>query len=146
MKETVYIASDHAGFKLKEYLSGQLREQYDVIDCGPHEFIKHDDYPKYAREVCEQVLKHHDRGILICDTGIGMCVAANRFPGIRAALVTSQFMAERSRLHNDANILCLGADVATQEENLDFVRTWLTTDFSGAERHIRRLAEIEELR
>lgn len=146
MKETLYIASDHAGFKLKEYVVSQLKSTYDVIDCGPHEFIKHDDYPDYAKKVCEQVLKHRDRGILICDTGIGMSIAANRFPGIRAALVTSQFMAERCRLHNNANIICLGSDVLSEDKNLELITLWLATDFSGEQRHIRRLAEIEELR
>ncbi len=145
MKQTLYIGSDHAGFALKHYLIAELQSSYDIIDCGPDRYIKGDDYPTYAEKVCKLVLKHHERGILICDTGIGMSIAANRFHDIRAALVTTQFMAERSRLHNDANIICLGSEVATQSQNEAFVRIWLTTDFSQGLRHKRRLTEIDHL-
>lgn len=143
MKSTIYIGADHAGFRLKEYLKERLASAYDVIDCGATSFEKNDDYPQFAQRVAEKVLEHEGRGILICDTGIGMSIAANRYEGIRAALVTDQFMTERSRLHNNANILCLGQELGDDETNAEYVRLWLATDFSGAERHIRRLDQIE---
>ena len=145
MKQMLFIASDHAGYELKNYLVSTLQADYDVIDCGPGHLDSHDDYPDYAKVVCEKVLDHDSRGILICDTGIGMSIAANRYEEVRAALVTTQFMAERSRLHNDANIICLGQDIVSREENESFVRTWLTTDFSAAERHIRRIQKLDML-
>ena len=95
--------------------------------------------------MCEAVLNDDARGILICDTGIGMSIAANRYEGIRAALVTTPFMAERSRLHTNANILCLGQDVVSPEENRELTDIWLTTDFEGAERHVRRLDKVDSL-
>jgi ribose 5-phosphate isomerase B len=143
MHTTIYIGADHAGFRLKEYLKGQLASSYEVIDCGANTFDKQDDYPEFAQKVSEQVVTHRARGILICDTGIGMSIAANRYEDVRAALVTDIFMAERSRLHNNANIICLGQELADDATNAEYVRIWLTTDFSGAERHIRRLDQIE---
>lgn len=145
MKPTIFIGADHAGFELKNYLVSVLRADYDVVDCGPTQLDKQDDYPDFAKIVCEKVLDHNARGILICDTGIGMSIGANRYQQIRAALVTTQFMAERTRLHNNSNILCLGQDVVSQDENEAFTRTWLSTDFSGEERHVRRIEKLDEL-
>jgi ribose 5-phosphate isomerase B len=142
---TIFVGSDHAGFRLKQSVIAHLAMHYEVIDCGPLEFDKTDDYPNYAEKVCGQVLSHQGRGVLICDTGIGMSIAANRFMEIRAALVTTQFMAERSRMHNNANVLCLGQDVTSEAENLNFLDIWLSTDFSAAERHIRRLNQLDML-
>lgn len=145
MKPTLYFGADHAGLTLKQHLIDTFSNDYECIDCGPLTFDKQDDYPDFAREVCEKVIAHNGRGILICDTGIGMSVAANRYSEIRAALVTTPFMAERSRLHTDSNILCLGQDVVSQEENEAFLRTWLATSFEGAERHIRRIQKLDML-
>jgi ribose 5-phosphate isomerase B len=145
MQQTLYFGSDHAGFELKQYLISAFSAEYDCIDCGPHTLDKQDDYPDFARPVCEKVIEHDGRGILICDTGIGMSIAANRYSEIRAALVITPFMAERSRLHNDSNILCLGQDVVSQDENEAFLRTWLTTSFEAAERHIRRIHKLDML-
>ncbi len=145
MAGTLFIGADHAGFELKQLLIEELKSDYEIIDCGAPTLQAHDDYPDYAKIVCEKVLDHQGRGILICDTGIGMSIAANRYEGIRAALVTTGHMAERSRLHNDANVLCLGQMLVDNEDNIVFVRTWLATDFSGAERHIRRLEKLDTL-
>ena len=102
------------------------------------------DYPDYARAVAESVLnKECDRGILICGTGIGISIAANRFPGIRAANCTDCFMAEATRQHNDANILALGARVVGPGLALKIVDTFLNTEFSNDPRHIRRIEKIE---
>lgn len=142
---TLYIASDHAGYTLKQLLVRELKGTYEVVDCGPSVLDKQDDYPDYAKKVCERVLEHSARGILICDTGIGMSIAANRYEGIRAALVTNEFMAERSRLHNNANILCLGEALLSLEQNSELVRLWLQTDFIEEERHIRRVEKLDML-
>jgi ribose 5-phosphate isomerase B len=145
MDHSIFIASDHAGFELKQYLISVFNTQYEVIDCGPKTINQHDDYPDYAKIVCENILEHDGRGILICDTGIGMSIAANRYEDIRAAMVTTEFMAERSREHNNANILCLGQDLMSHIENEKLTRIFLTTSFSEQERHIRRLQKIDEL-
>lgn len=140
----VYLASDHAGFRLKTFLAKLLRErEYDVIDCGPAELTPGDDYPKFGAAACKLVATHDARGILVCDTGIGMSIVANRFPAIRAALVCNKFMAERSRLHNNANVLCLGQEEVSEAAAEDLVLAWLRTDFSGEARHVRRLEEID---
>ncbi len=142
----LFFGSDHAGFELKQYLMEKFKDEYEVIDCGPESMNPGDDYPDYAQKVVTAVLKNpQSKGVLICDTGIGVCIAANRYKGIRAALATSSFMAERSRLHEDANILCLGSHIATKQENETFLRTWLATDFSGEERHIRRMKSLDHL-
>lgn len=146
MEYTLYIASDHAGFALKQVLKKSLESQYRVVDCGPESVQPGDDYPDYAQKVCQAVLSDKGaRGVLICDTGVGMSIAANRYKGLRAALVTSPFLAERSRQHNDANILCLGQDVVSQNENIALARLWLETPFSGEERHVRRLTKLDML-
>jgi len=142
----IYIASDHAGWHLKNKIVEWLTVgEYSVEDLGPKELIKGDDYPEYAKLVCEKVLLNGGtKGILVCDTGLGMSIAANRYDGIRAALVTNEFMARRSREHNNANILVLGSEINSFEELERIMNTFLTTDFSGEERHIRRLAKIEK--
>lgn len=146
MDRTIYVASDHTGFRLKAHLLRILKaEQYDAIDCGPTTHNEGDDYPLFAEKLCRLVIQEQARGILICDTGIGMSIIANRFPKIRAALVSTELMAERSRLHNDANVLCLGQTLVSEAENEAFVLTWLRTEFSGEVRHVRRLGEINEI-
>lgn len=141
----IYVASDHAGWHLKKKIVVWLAAgEYTVEDLGPKELVKGDDYPDYAKLVCEKVLLNGGtKGILICDTGVGMSIAANRYEGIRAALVTNEFMARRSREHNNANILVLGSEINSFEELEKIMNTFLTTDFSGDERHIRRLAKLE---
>ncbi len=141
----IYVASDHAGWHLKNKIVEWLEaSEYTVEDLGPKELIKGDDYPDYAKLVSEKVkLNGGTKGILICDTGIGMSIAANRYKGIRAALVVNDFMTKRSREHNNANILVLGTELNTFEELERILNTFLTTDFSDEERHIRRLEKIE---
>ena len=144
MKE-VFIASDHAGLELKAKIAQALDGIAEVIDLGPHTFDKDDDYPDYAAQVSEKVLETGSMGILICDTGLGMSIAANRNSGIRAALCTNEFMAERARTHNDANILCLGSSVTDEDENSAIAKTFLTTEFSDAPRHVRRNERLDTL-
>lgn len=143
--KTVFIASDHAGLDLKQQLVKAVETEAEVTDWGPKQFDKDDDYPDYAAQLAEKVLETGGMGILICDTGIGMCMAANRYAGIRAALCTTEFMAERARTHNDANVLCLGSSVVDEAENIAIAKAFLTTEFSDAPRHARRNERLDTL-
>jgi ribose 5-phosphate isomerase B len=135
----VAIGSDHGGIDLKREVVRQLtHDQVPLLDmgCNSHESV---DYPVFARAVCTAVVNREaDFGILICGTGIGMSMAANRIPGVRAALCHELFTARMSREHNNANILCMGARVIGPGLALEMVKTWLHTDFAGG-RHLRRL-------
>ena len=141
--ETILIGSDHAGFPLKIFLKGYLERQgLSVVDVGC-ESKESCDYPDYAREVCRRIMHGEaSRGILICGTGLGMCMAANRFPGIRAALCTTEFHAKMGRAHNDSNVLALGGRVTGEELALSILKTWLETGFEGG-RHQRRIDLID---
>ena len=135
----VAIGADHGGLDLKVLVIQQLGEgPIAVLDkgCDSHDSV---DYPLFARAVCSAVVNGEaDFGILICGTGIGMSMAANRVSGIRAALCHELFTARMSREHNDANVLCLGARVIGPGLALEMVRTWLSTEFGGG-RHLRRI-------
>ena len=124
----IIIGSDHAGFELKEYLKAKLEEKYDLIDVGTHN-KESCHYPLFAKKVCESVLKENCFGILICGTGIGMSIMANRFNKIRAALCTTNFMAQMAREHNNANVLCIGARVLDNEKSKSIVNIFLNTEF-----------------
>ena len=142
----IAIGSDHAGFRLKGEIIKLLRELgHDCRDFGTQS-EEHCDYPDYAQAVAEAVARGEcERGILICATGIGMSMAANKVKGIRAALCHDVFSARRSREHNDANVLCLGAEVLGVGLALEIVRAWLAAEFSGGERHRRRVEKIEAM-
>lgn len=141
----IYVGSDHAGFELKEKVKSWLTEMgVAFTDVGPEKFEKGDDYPLYAKPVAEKVSSGEGEGVLICDTGEGMSIAANRFPNVRATLVDNDLAAERSREHNNSNILILGSELQSDEDARRFLEIWLTNQFSGEERHERRLDEIEE--
>jgi ribose 5-phosphate isomerase B len=143
MTERIPIGADHAGFELKEYLKGELaRLGYAPEDMGTHS-TDSVDYPDYGKRVAEQVSRGEaSRGVLLCGTGLGMSYTANRYPGVRAALVWSPEIAELSRHHNDANILILPARFTSQEEGIEILRRWLETPFDGG-RHEARVAKIE---
>lgn len=143
MKKTIVaLGSDHAGFRVKEIARDFLsRISIPVLDFGTDSDASVD-YPDYARSAVEAVLDGRaDRAVLVCGSGIGMSIAANKYPGIRAALVSEPHMAEMSRKHNDANVLVLpGWKLAAQEVE-QILRVWLETDFEGG-RHRRRLDKI----
>ncbi len=143
MAERIPIASDHAGFELKEKLRAELdRLGYDVDDLGTHS-PSSSDYPDYAHPLAERVSRGEDaRGVLLCGTGLGMAYVANRYPHVRAAVVWSPEIAELARKHNDANILILPARFLSEEDGLRILRTWLDTDFEGG-RHKRRLDKVD---
>jgi ribose 5-phosphate isomerase B len=142
----IYIASDHRGFDLKKEIVGYLKSlNLDVEDLGPFEYNGDDDYPLYAIDVAKKVLTDENNwGILICDTGIGMDIAVNKFKGIRGALCTDKFFAYRAKLHNNANVLILSAEY-DKSDYKEIVKTFIDTDFSSEERHERRLKEIDEI-
>ncbi len=140
----IALGCDHRGWALKEQLKGYLRKSgYQVLDKGTNsaEMV---DYPDFAFAVAQAVSKGRAaRGILICATGIGMSIAANKLPGVRAALCLNQKMARLSREHNNANILCLGADLVNYPVAKEITRTFLKTGFTGG-RHRQRLKKIAE--
>lgn len=140
----VYLGADHNGNQLKEYLEERLtKDGYEVVDVSPDHPEGGDDYPDYAFAVGDEIAKDPDaRGILICDTGIGMSIAANKIKGVRAALVFDPFGAKRAREHNDANVIVLGAATVKNSLAFDCVKYFLDTLFSHAERHTRRLGKI----
>jgi len=141
----IALGCDHRGFKLKQAVMEFLQQSgysYHDFGCYSTESV---DYPDFAQKVGNAVASgEFDRGILICSTGIGMCIAANKIKGIRAALCHDTFAAERARLHNDANILCLRGENIEVNEALEIVKTYLSTTFEGG-RHIPRLNKIKVL-
>jgi ribose 5-phosphate isomerase B len=138
----IAVGNDHRGFMVKMRLVGLLKELgHDVHDLGANSQASVD-YPDFAIPVAQSVsLGKTDRGILICATGHGMCIAANKVDGVRAANCRDIIDAELSRRHNDANIMCLSADLIGEEQIEKMVRTWLATDFEGG-RHSRRTEKI----
>ena len=142
----IALASDHAGFLLKEAIKEKLiNDGYEIMDLGTNS-KESVDYPIYGRKAGEAVAEGRaDRGIVVCGTGIGISIAANKVKGIRCADCTNVQMAEYSRKHNNANMLALGARITTdQKEAFDIVDTWLHTDFEGG-RHQRRVDLIENI-
>ena len=142
MTPTMYIASDHGGLELKTNIATILSTTIDVVDLGTAD-TSSVDYPDFADRLCKKVLETPNGiGILICGTGIGISIRANRHVGIRAALVTSDFMAEMAKAHNNANVLCLGGRTTSTEEAIAYIKRWLSTSFEGG-RHQLRLDKLD---
>lgn len=140
----IAIGSDHAGFELKEELKKYLCIEHDTIDVGTNS-TESTDYPDFAKKVCELILKKEvDLGILICGTGIGMSITANKFKGIYAALCYDKNSASLSRRHNNANVLCIGGRTTKKEDAIEIVKTFLEESFEG-ERHERRFKKIKDI-
>lgn len=139
----IAVGSDHGGFEYKEAVINHLKSTgYDVLDCGTYSKDSCD-YPDIAKEVAAKILDNEaEKGILICGTGIGMSISANKFKGIRAALCSDTFSAHATREHNDSNILCLGQRVIGESLALEIVDTWLKAEFQGG-RHQKRIDKIE---
>jgi ribose 5-phosphate isomerase B len=142
----IAIGSDHAGFAYKEEIKLYLaRKNIEFVDFGTKS-IDSTDYPLYAEKVAASVRdRQADIGILICGTGIGMSIAANKHRGIRAAACQSAFAARASREHNNANVLCVGSRTNTIEEVLEFVDLFVNTPFSNGERHVKRIDLIRKI-
>jgi ribose 5-phosphate isomerase B len=144
----LYIASDHGGYKLKEHLKKfLLKEKLKFVDLGPKKYRAEDDYPDYAKAVAQKVSRNpmRDSGLLICRSGQGVCIAANKFKNVRAALVWNTGEAKMSRNDDMSNILCLPSDYVAPHAAENIVDTWLNTPYSEEERHMRRVKKIFEL-
>lgn len=139
------VASDHGGFSLKESLIKSLKqEKIDLLDLG-NQGTESVDYPDYAIKVAEMVSEGKaDAGLLMCGTGIGMCIVANKFKNVRAAVVSDPYSARMAKEHNNANILCIGGRVVDPKKAEEIVRSWLEAKFEGG-RHDRRLEKIREI-
>jgi ribose 5-phosphate isomerase B len=143
MSLCVALGADHGGFSLKNELSARLRERYEIVDLGAYTFDPGDDYPDFAEAVAREVASGRaERGILICGSGVGACIAANKVPGIRACLCHDVYSAHQGVEHDDMNILCLGARVIGLELAAELATAFLDARFSGEERHRRRLKKI----
>jgi len=139
----ISIGSDHAGYDMKNYLvDGLAKQGYDIIDCGT-DSSKSVDYPDFAEAVCKLVVsKEVEYGIIICSTGIGISIAANKIHGIRAALCHTEFSARMARQHNNANVLALGGTVLGKNLALSIAEVFLAEPFSQGERHLRRINKM----
>ena len=140
----VAVGTDHAGFPLKDQVVESIRAAgHDVLDCGAERVIPGDDYPDYAQRVAVAIQDERaERGVLICGSGVGASVAANKFVGIRAALCHDTFSAHQGVEDDSMNVLCLGARVVGPALAMELVRAFLEARFSGAERHARRLSKV----
>ena len=141
------VAADHGGFELKEYLAGMLRAaHYEVLDFGDGRPKPDDDYPDFVVPLARAVARGEvDRGVAICGSGVGACVAANKVRGVRACLIHECFSAHQGVEDDDMNVICLGGHVVGNAVAWELVRTFLQARFSGAERHRRRLAKVASL-
>ena len=146
----IYIGADHNGFDFKREISGFLRRSgYEVVDDGDAKRDKDDDFPQFAGRVVSSLLADGDpesRGILICGSGQGMCMAANRFNGVRASLCWDLEEARAARNDEDSNVLCLSSRYLSIQDTLPIVTAWLQTPFAGAARFKRRIQELDNLR
>ena len=142
MTKDILIGSDHAGYQLKVELLKEVWENWDFQDCGCHS-IDPVDYPDIAHAVCKRVLETDQRAILVCGTGIGMTMVANRYPEIRAALCYNEEMARMARKHNNANVLVVGKRMISIWEAKHIIKKFLTTDFEAG-RHSKRIAKFNQ--
>ena len=161
MKGTVYFATDHAGYELKEVLVTFVRDTlgFEVVDCGANHYDVDDDFPDYIAKAAAAVSKRPtQRAIILGGSGQGEAMVANRFRGVRATVFYGEphanqtdasgkelSIVESSRLHNDANVLSLGARFLTEKEAIDAVALWLSIDFAGEDRHVRRIKKIDHV-
>lgn len=138
------VAADHGGFESKEYLAGRLREAgYEVVDFGDSQPKPDDDYPDYVVPLARAVARGEvDRGVAVCGSGVGACIAANKVPGVRACLIHEIFSAHQGVEDDDMNVICLGGRVVANTLAWELVTAFLQARFSGAERHRRRVAKV----
>lgn len=141
------IATDHGGFSLKQAIHLFLQSKgYEVVDFGAYQQDNNDDYPDFVIPLAKAVhQKEIDRGIAVCGSGVGACIAANKISGVRACLITEHFSAHQGVEDDDMNLLCLGGRITGIESAKEIVTTFLSARFTGAERHIRRLEKIRSV-
>lgn len=146
MKPKVALGADHGGFSLKNEVAQRLRDNYEVTDLGAHALDPDDDYPDYALAVARAVAAGEAvRGIIICGSGVGACIAANKVPGVRACLCHDTYSAHQGVEHDDMNVLCLGARVVGTELAMELIEAFLGAKYSGQPRHNRRLEKVLDI-
>ena len=143
----IALGGDHNGFEMKRNLASWLKGQgHEVVDIGPHAYDGQDDYPDFVAPLAESVLSGEaERGVLICGSGVGASVAANKVPGIRAGLCHDIYSAHQGVEHDDMNVLCLGARVIGPEVARELVAAFLSATFTGEERHLRRMGKVRAM-
>jgi len=144
----IYIGADHRGYKLKEKLKDYLSAlRYEYKDMGANKYNENDDYPDFAKPVAEKVAENPEKniGILLCGSGVGVDIVANRYKGVRSALVSTVDMAGHARRNDNCNVLSLAADILEEKKMKKMVKTFLETKFAGEEKYVRRLKKIEEV-
>ncbi len=143
----IAIGADHGGFALKGQIAHLLREDgHEVLDLGASVFDPDDDYPDFAQQVAQAVaFGQAERGIMLCGSGVGACVVANRIPGVRAAICHDSYSAHQGVEHDRMNLLCLGARIIGSELAFELVRVFINACFSGEERHRRRLQKLQAI-
>ena len=143
MIKNLAIASDHVGYRLKNYIVNNLKSEININDFGPNS-DESCDFPDFAKEACNFVVNNESsRGLLICGSGVGMSIAANKILGIRASNVVDKETAIQSVEHNDVNVLCLGANIINEENVIDIVRSFLEAKLINEERYLRRISKLE---
>lgn len=141
----VFIASDHAGYEVKERIKKELASEFEFVDLGTdsNESV---DYPKYGEAVAQQVVvSPGTQGVLVCGSGVGISIAANKVPGARCVLAFSKEVAQGAREHNNANIVAVAGRMKMMDDPVEIVRTFLETDFSNEERHVRRVKQMMDI-
>jgi len=143
----VAVGMDHGGYPLKEFILEELRKEgHDVVDVGAFNLDPTDDYPDFSRAVGEAILSGvAERGVLVCGSGVGAAVAANKMKGIRASVCHDHYSAHQGVEHDNMNVLCLGARIIGSEMAADLIRSFLAAQFSGEARHERRLKKVAEM-
>jgi ribose 5-phosphate isomerase B len=142
----IFIGSDHRGYELKEKLKVFFKEEkINFEDLGNLKYDPQDDYPDYTLRVAEKVVKEGGKGILLCGSGQGICIAANKVRGIRAGVLYNTELTKQATEDDDINVLCLAANYMNEELAKSIIKTFLNTEFSGEKRHIRRLDKIKEI-
>lgn len=146
-EKPIYIASDHGGYALKKRLIRYMENELGLKpeDLGPYEYVETDDYPDFALPLAKKVIEKDGRGILICRNGIGVCMTANKVKGVRAGIGYNISVAKSMRQDDNTNIICFGSDNISEDFSLAVLKSWLETNFSDDERHVRRLKKIEEI-
>lgn len=141
----LFIASDHGGYHLKNRLVRYIQNELklSIEDLGPHEYMEDDDYPDFVLPLAKKVMEQNGRGIVICKNGIGVNIAVNKIPGIRAGIGYNLMAAETMMTDDNTNILSLASKAISEDHAMAVVKKWLETEFSNDERHIRRLKKIE---
>ncbi|HPJ17454.1 MAG TPA: RpiB/LacA/LacB family sugar-phosphate isomerase [Candidatus Woesebacteria bacterium] len=141
----IFLGADHRGFNLKEKIKQWLRDRgEDFVDCGSEGYDRDDDYPDIGFKVAEKVVADNGKGILVCGSGVGVCIAANKVKGIRAGLCLLAKQARAGRNDDDMNVLCLNADMVPEQDNLEIIETFLETVFGSEEKYIRRINKIKK--